>query len=158
MTIRKKTDGLSFQQKVWKVLKDANRPMSYCDLERIMGAQWGRVRSAMRWMVPEGYVIAHGPPSHGRRFTAGPCMPPDLRGTGKSLLNLKHVNEPKGYGHRLDDGYKPLRGWRVTPKPTTALEEVWGWGVAVPTRVDKPAKDTRQYAGEVASAISEEAA
>jgi hypothetical protein len=136
---RIKTDGLSYQQKVWKLLVAENRALCYADIMRAMDCTWYRARSAIRDLIAAGFAKAHGPTTHGRRYTAITTrgMPPDQRGMrATSLANLRKERPQKGYRHDLDEKYGKRRDPYVPkPRARTALEQVWGWGVGLtPTR------------------------
>lgn len=134
-SIRAKTGGLSWAQKAWRVLKDAGRPMRGDEVETALGIHRKCRYGLLATMVHQGYAQKHGPVGWNRTFTAvGDVMPPDLRGTGKSLENLKYVTKRKGYRKTLDGEVLPLK--RVPTSRKFLLDRYFGLGSA---RVDRAA-------------------
>lgn len=131
-SIRAKTGGLSWAQKAWRILRDAGRPMRGDEVEAALGIHRKCRYGLLNNMVKSGHAAKHGPVGWNRTFTAvGDVMPPDLRGTGKSLANLKWATHRKGYRKTLDGDVLPLT--RVPTRRTFLLDKYFGLGS---TRVD----------------------
>lgn len=92
------------------------------------------VKKAMQRLASEGYLLVENPRSTwGRAYVPNP---------NKRLRNGDERGRSKGSREALKIGWRltaaslnNLRnvGGIIRPRPATAIEEAWGWGVNVPT-------------------------
>ena len=128
---------------VHAALLAADEPISSGEIARKIGANIKSVQSAILRLSKEGKLIKHGTADCNTRWSltnrkrAKPL--PERRGKSPgSRAALKHFGGNSGFGPR---NYRNLKNVKLTsdgkliprPKPTTALEQAWGFVPASPS-------------------------